>query len=363
MTGTQTAVDKRRQAEAALRRSEAKNQALLNVLPDLMLQVGRDGTLLDCQVGDLAPYWPPKQMLGKKVHEVLPTEVAQQTMIYAAQALETRQTQIYEHQLPSLSGFRDYEARMVACGEEEVLILVRDITNRKRAEKEAMRAERLTTLGLLAAALAHEINNPLQVLESHLELMLDFPLEPGESEKYLRILRYQVERLNALTRKVLNYARPRPAPRQPVSVTRTAMQVLGFVARQLQQSQIRVTTNFQSVPPVLAAPEQLEQVFLNLVINAIESMPAGGRLHIAIYPEDGQVVAAFTSSSPAIPPEVLPHIFEAFYTTRPDGSGLGLWISHNLLQQHDGSLTAENLPDGQGVVFTVKLPPAPSQGS
>ena len=350
----------RLRADAALQKSEALNQALLSAIPDLIIQMHRDGTLLACRVGDLAPYRPPSQMLGKKASEVLPAEVAQQAMQFVERALRTGETQVYEHQLMTLTGLRDYEARMVACGENEVLVIMRDITERKRAEKEAMRAERLAALGVLASALAHEINNPLQVLESHLDLMLDFPLEPGESEKYLQIMRYQVERLNAITRRVLNYARPRMIPRKEISLARLVVQVLGFAGKQLQQSGIRVTANFQIVSSVLAAPDQIEQVLLNLVINAIESMPSNGRLHVAVFPEGDQVAVSLSSGGPPIPPDILPHLFEAFYTTKADGTGLGLWISQSIVQQHNGTLTAENLEDGQGVVFKVRLPRAPS---
>lgn len=342
--------------EAALRRSEAKQHALLDAIPDLMLQVSRDGTLLACRVGELAPYRPPDELIGKTIDAILPPEVAPRVAAALARALETGRMQIFEYQLPGVGRVRDYEGRMVLCGEDEVLILVRDITERRWAESQMLQRERQTALGLLAASVAHEINNPLQIIKSHLDLLLDFALEPQEGEAYLRLMRRQVERMSEITRRVLNAANPAPAPRAWVSPVRVVQHVLAFAGKKLWQSGVRVQTSFAEVPPVWASENQLEQVVLNLVMNALEAMPARGQLEAAIYPDGGQAVIALASNSPAIPPDVLPHIFEPFFTTKPDGSGLGLWLSRNLVQQHGGTLIVENLPHGAGVAAFVRLP-------
>jgi two-component system NtrC family sensor kinase len=139
-------------------------------------------------------------------------------------------------------------------------------------------------------------------------------------------------------------------------VIESIQQVLTLVDKQLRQNNVQVTTNFQPVPHVLAAPCQLNQIFLNLVLNAIEAAPDQGHLHLAIYPEQDYVVTTFINYGLTIVSEVLPHIFEPFFTTKPEGSGLGLWLCHTLVQQHQGALTVENLEDGKGVVSAVKLP-------
>ena len=95
---------------------------------------------------------------------------------------------------------------------------------------------------------------------------------------------------------------------------------------------------------------------IDLVINAIEAIDNNGQLNIVIYPEKDEVVISFTNTGPSIPPEILPIIFEPFLSTKPEGSGLGLWVSHGFIQQHGGSLSVENLTDDQGVIFTIKLP-------
>jgi signal transduction histidine kinase len=174
-------------------------------------------------------------------------------------------------------------------------------------------------------------------------------------------MRQEITRLYDITRRILNFARPHPASRQRVLITEIIEEVLMLAGKQLQRDRIEVINDWRDVPPVLGSPDQLIQVFLNLVINAIEIVPPDGQLHIAIYPEgEHQVAISFTNNGPTIPPEVLPHIFEPFYTTKSEGSGLGLWVSHSLIQQHGGSLIAENLGSDQGVVFTINLPAAPT---
>ncbi len=355
-----TGTGKLRQVEAALRHSEAKHEALLIAIPDLILGIREDGTLVECQVGELMPYWPREQLLGRKVSEVVPAEVADRTLFHMGQALQTGKIQVFEYQLTALGRVRDFEARMAVSGPQEALLIIREITEKKWAEKETLQRERLAALGLLATTLAHEINNPLQIIKNHLDLLTDFPLQPTEQEKYLRIIRSQVERLNAVTQRALRFARPQPAPREPVALARLVRHVISFVGQKLRDQNIQVTLQLYPTPLVLAAPDQLEQVLLNLVINAIEAAPAeGGHIRFILTAAGEQVTLAVISHNPPIPAEALAHIFEAFYTTRPDGHGLGLWISRDIVEQHRGTLTIENQPDGRGVVVTLKLPRAP----
>ncbi|MBI1882283.1 MAG: PAS domain S-box protein [Chloroflexi bacterium] len=357
----QQEIVERRRVEEELRQSEARNRALLDAIPDVMFRVTREGQYLDYYGGkevDLGV--SPQQYIGKNLSDVLPTEIAKFILDYIHKVLDSGAIQVFEYRLPLLLSFQDFEIRLVASGPNEVLVLVRNITERKRMEEQAIQAERLAALGRLSAALTHEINNPLQSIQTHLDLMLDFVLEPGEDKKFLQIMRHEIGRLNDITRRILNFARPQPASRRKVLVTDILEEVLTLAGKQLQRYKIEVIRDWRDVPAVLAAPDQLMQVFLNLVINTIEVVPPNGRLHIAVYPEGDQVAISFTNNGPAIPPEILSHIFEPFFTTKADGSGLGLWVSHNLIQQHGGSLVVENLGSDQGVVFTINLPAAPS---
>lgn len=232
-----------------------------------------------------------------------------------------------------------------------------DITERKRMEQQIIQSERLAALGRLAAALAHEFNNPLQIMQSYLDLVLDFPLEPDEKERYLHIIGCQIEHLRDVSRNMLQFVGSKPVQQQLVSVAELIEQVLVLTSKELQKRDVQVRTEMQDARLVMAVPEQLVQVFLNLVINAIESTSGdSGLLEIALHFENDRIIVSFTNNGPVIPSAVLPHIFKPFYTTKLEGNGLGLWISHNLVRQHKGMLRVENVGGERGVRFTVTLP-------
>lgn len=345
------------QAEEELRQSEARNKALLDAIPDLVFQITRDGYYLNCKGSDSIDLNAVFGVeVSKKITELLPPGIADLMLSYIDKTLQTGQMQIFEYQLKLPYGIQDYETRMVVNGADDVIVIIQNITERKRAEQKAIHEERLAALGQLVAALAHEMNNPLQAVQSHLDLVLNYALDLQSSRLHLNIIRNQIDRLHAIIRPVLNLSRPKPTPRQPISVVELVKQVLILVNKNLELKQLQVSTDFENVAPVLAVAEQLTQVFLNLTLNAIEATPPNSRLQIAIFTENKAVMINFTNYGSPISLELMPHIFEPFYTTKSEGSGLGLWVSRNLIQQHEGILSVANLANDEGVVFSVQLP-------
>jgi PAS domain S-box-containing protein len=353
----QQEIAERIQIEEKLRQNETRNRALLDAIPDLMFRMTAEGIYLDFQASDDDDlYVPPEEFLGKNVKEVMPPGPADLIMQHIDRALASGVMQVYEYQLSLPQGIQDFEARLVPSGPNEVLAIVRNITARKQTEQQLIRAERLAALGHLTATLAHEISNPLQAIQSYVDLMLKHTLEEQEKAEALGAVHSQIGRLNDLTQRVLNFAHAKPSLREQVSATELVEQVLTLVKKRLELSNIQVTTDWREVPPILAAADQLTQIFLNLIINAIEAIDHNGQINIAIYPDGEKVAISFTNTGPTIPRKILSTIFEPFFSTKAEGSGLGLWVCHSLVQQHGGSLTVENLTDSQGVVFTVKLP-------
>jgi PAS domain S-box-containing protein len=234
-----------------------------------------------------------------------------------------------------------------------------DITERLRADEVLRRTERLAAMGRLAAALAHEINNPLQAIRSNLELVLDFDLALEERDQYLEVCSQEIERLTDIAQRVLSFARPNEDFRRPVSIADLTRQTLVLVGKQLQHTNVQVTTAFPAdLPRVWVAPDQIVQVLLNILINATEVMPRGGHVQVEARASQEMLLLTLSNDGPPIPPEHLGHIFDPFFSTKPDGTGLGLSISYSILQGHGGDIRVENLNGGRGVRFTITLPVA-----
>ena len=164
-----------------------------------------------------------------------------------------------------------------------------------------IQVEKMAALGRLAATLAHEINNPLQAMQSHLELAMDFPLPQEERVHYLGVVRQEIGRLSEITQRVLNFARPAIAQPRPVSIAELVSQTLALTSKQLQRSHVQVTTDIPESLQVLAVPDQLVQVFLNLVINAIEAVHDHGHIQINAHAEGPHGVVSFANDGPIIP--------------------------------------------------------------
>jgi PAS domain S-box-containing protein len=233
-----------------------------------------------------------------------------------------------------------------------------DITEQRRVEQYVLRTERLAAMGHMAAALAREIESPLQAVRSQVESALKSRRKVAEYQESLRFCFQEIERLAGIIERVLGLARSaRDVPRS-VSTADLVQQALALLDEPLQRAHLQVTTDFPAdLPPVVVVPDQIVQVLLNLIINAMEALPEeGGQMHVAANVDGEAAVLTLTNDGPPIPPEHVKHIFDPFFTTKPEGAGLGLYIGQSIVEQHGGRIAVQNLKKGQGVAFTVTLP-------
>ncbi len=361
-------VTKRREAEEAFRKSQQLLQKTFASLRDAAFIIDLDMRVLDCNPAATEIFgYKREEMLGKSIDLLHVDRAAMEEFNGHLRVALAEKGFLFlpEFQMRHKSGRVFVTEHSVVPLEDEQrrhigwVAVIRDITERKRMEQYMLRTERLAAMGRLAAALAHEINNPLQGIGNSLELVLDFPLGAEERQEYLVAVRREIERLMALTERVLDFARPPRIERRPTWIPSLIRRALDLAANQLQQRHIAVTLDLpEDLPPVLASADHLTQVFLNLIINAIEAMPGGGALDITARACEGQMELAFSDTGAGITPEAMAMIFEPFYTTKEDGTGLGLAISHSIVQQHGGAITARNTPGG-GATFIVSLPLAP----
>jgi PAS domain S-box-containing protein len=348
--------------EEALRTSEERYRTLVEMSPN-MIGVAVDGRVAFInQAGvDMLDATSAEALLGRPLLDFV--EPA------SHDAVEARIRQILSEgrTLPTVAEeWRTADGRNIdvvtaaapftGSNARAIQVVAYDVTARRRAEKALVQAEHLAALGQLAAALAHEINNPLQILRSHLELLTDFPATPEEQAEYLGVIRAEVDRLRDVARHVLEYARPSSDRVATATVEVSLQHVLALLRRPLQEAGIHVVADLEPTPPLPILPEHLTTVFLNLAVNALQAMrdTPGGQLRIVARCADGQVVVTFWNSGPAIPLHLLSRVFEPFVTTRSEGRGLGLWVSRELLHGV-GTLDVSNLENDQGVQFVVSL--------
>jgi PAS domain S-box-containing protein len=232
----------------------------------------------------------------------------------------------------------------------------RDITDRKAAEENSIRSERLAAIGKLTASLAHEINNPLQAMFASVELLTQFSLEPEEQKKYLHITYTELERLMKITRGILDFSRPGLGKMEQTSLKTVVGQALFLAENQMHTSGVTIITDFSpNLTLVSIIPDEIKQVCLNLIINALEHMPEGGTLNICAWEKAGRQCISFADTGSGISPSNLNRIFDPFFSTKEGGTGLGLAISQEIMQRHQGKIKAESTP-GRGAVFTIELP-------
>lgn len=235
----------------------------------------------------------------------------------------------------------------------------RDITERKLAESNLIRSERLAVVGRLTASLSHEINNPLQAIFSSIEILQEFSLPENERSQYLQIMRLEIERLMKINSEILGFSRSPEANFQPILLHTVIDHALFLASTQLRHAKISTEVKIPpSLPAVLASPDQMTQVFLNLIINAAEDMCQGGHLVISATENMRWLEIRFTDTGKGIHPEDLDLIFDPFFSTKTGGTGLGLSICQKIIQQHHGEIQVYSTP-GSGSTFTVHLPVLP----
>jgi PAS domain S-box-containing protein len=239
------------------------------------------------------------------------------------------------------------------------IYMVEDITERKRAQAALIQAEKLAIAGKLSASLAHEINNPLQSVIGCLGLAQETLAEGNDATEFLEVGLEELRRVARIVAQLRDMYRPsRPEERQLTEVNVLLKQVLTLSRKRCEEQGVdvvwRVVTD---LPYLFVVPDQVQQVFLNLVLNAVDAMPEGGRLQIqtAGTQRPGGVRISFTDSGVGIPADVLSHVFDPFYSTKPSGLGLGLFISKDIVEQHSGRIEVEDA-GGEGTMFTVWLP-------
>jgi len=244
-----------------------------------------------------------------------------------------------------------------------LVVLLRDVTEVSRLELQLRRADKLAALGTLAAGVAHEVKNPLHALSLNLHLLTQELEAPRPSREeiatYVGVLRAEIDRIHRIVENFLRFARPSIPEVKPLDLNALVERVLSVVAFEAADRGVTVATEFdprlESVP---GDEGQLAQVVLNLVINALQAMPAGGALTVGTRRQERWAELTVRDTGEGIPAELVPQIFDPYFTTRPAGVGLGLAIAHRIVEGHNGTIEVESRA-GEGTLMLVRLPLGP----
>jgi len=224
-----------------------------------------------------------------------------------------------------------------------------------------LQSEKLAAFGQLGAGIAHEVKNPLTSIQGFAELALRAPENAAQVREALEVIEGEAKRCADILGNLLRFARSDPGTRTRVDLDDVVRQALRIVAHQLSTRGVKLEATFGAPPPVLANAAQLQQVVLNLAINAQQAMPAGGALYVTTRrSSDGGAEVEVRDTGPGIPPDIRARIFEPFFSTKPtgQGTGLGLSVSHAIVHDHGGELTVESEP-GSGATFRARFVAAP----
>jgi PAS domain S-box-containing protein len=364
--GTLVDVTERREMEKVLRRQEAFQRELLESFPDLILVIDLDErySFVSSRVHDLLGYMPD-ELLKKKIEAgqdysaellaLVRNLIAGRQQFGTCECGARHRDGSWRTMRASASPLFDAESKVSG-----VIVSVRDITVEKKLEQQIIQSERLAAMGQMIGGFAHELNNPLTGILGMSELLQDS--EGAEvSRKQLEMLQQQARRAVEIVQNLMYFARP-PAPgKGPIDLGELVQRTLHLHAYSLRKSNITVDfLHESSIPSVTGDAHQLMQVFLNLILNSEQAMREArdsGTLRIRLEKREKSVAAIFQDDGPGIPPDILPNIFDPFYTTkRPGrGTGLGLSICKAIMREHNGNVEAASGPGG-GAVFTVMLP-------
>ena len=363
------------QAEEDARKAEAKNRALLAVIPDLMFRITRVGKLLDYMSpeNDLAVF--PDAHQGEEISSVVPAEIAGQILYHVGRALQSDKMQALELQVPSSlpnGGVRDYEALIMSSGEDEAICVMRDISESKRLEGRLLQAQKMEAVGRLAGGMAHDFNNLLTPIMSYAGLAAGTLSPQSKLHGYQQEIQMAAERASHLTRQLLSFPRHQSTEPEIINLNDLIINIDRMLRRLISEDIELITLLTPDLPRIRVNHGQMEQVLVNLAVNARDAMPDGGELIIKSenvvtgrdplmppqqVPAGQYVVLTVSDTGVGMLPEVQRRMFDPFFTTKSAGRGTGLGLStcHSIVSASGGYILTES-ELGRGSTFKIFLP-------
>jgi signal transduction histidine kinase len=389
------------EVEEELLVSEANIRIILKSIPDLICRLREDGTYLDLKGNEMELELSTGRFIGNNDRNFLPPPQTEDTLACIEKAIKTQEIQVMEYWLPTHDDHvQDIEARIAPYGKNEVLVILRNITEQVHMRKLLVQTEKMMTIGGLAAGMAHEINNPLGGIMQGAQIILQridpklkknrdaaeaLDLDLEKMKTYLQnrkviasldIIRESGNRAAKTVNNMLKFTRKGETDKSSLNINQLIENTIELASKDYDLKRnydfrnIILKKDFcHDLPEVTCAESEIQQVAFNLLKNASQAMTDNKQIkgvhqdykpeiNIQTRLEESHVVIKISDNGPGIPQETQSHLFEPFYTTKKTGSGtgLGLFVSYYILvNNHNGSITVES-SEGEGATFTIKLP-------
>lgn len=348
--------------EEQLKQQTSELELIFKALPDLCFLTEDDGTIIDYKAGSPTKFYVPAEaFMGKKFYEILPSSVAQQFQEAIRQLKEEGKNVIVEYPLTINGSIDFFEARCLPLLQDKIMIIVRDITERKKAEELLNKSDTLAAIGQLAAGVAHEVRNPLTVIKGFIQL---FQINKEDQEKYFDLMLSEIERIEAILQEFLSIAKTDEINTEKKNIYQIFKNVVSLINTKAIMTNIQVELFTDSKEIIIECSEnQLKQVFINILQNSIEAMLNGGEIsiHIKEIHKNGVVISVIDEGI-GIPEERIKRLGEPFYSTKEKGTGIGLMLSYKIIESHQGTISIMS-EVGVGTTVTIYLPKIQSKQS
>lgn len=347
-------------SQSRLNRIKAFRDTLISSLPVGLIVTDSRGLIILCnQFAEQIASVAEKDVVGLSPDNVLAPELARALTVRDTTTADSVQEEII---LPDSKGeTRTLQLHSMSVVDNEgapagVMLLIQDLSQVKSLEEELRRSERMAALGKMAAGVAHELRNPLSSIKGLAILLKSRFQEKSTDQETADILVQEVERLNRSISELLDYTRPQKLIKEDVHPEEIVRKAVSLIRMDAESMGVKIEIRVEGdVPVVQADQDKLNQVFLNLFLNSIQAMEHGGSLDIQVASEGGNVTFTVKDSGCGVNKEDLPRVFDPYFTTKPQGTGLGLAMSVKIIEEHGGTITFQSEPD-KGATVVVILP-------
>ncbi len=342
-----------------LKESQKKYKTLIESAPDMIITTDIEWKIETINKATIERLEKTeKEIIGEKLYEILKWDKLTTKKI-ENQLKKQGKTNI-EFQLNRNGNEYIINANITTIDIEynkEIIVIARDITKLKKLEQQLIYTEKLSSLGLLAAGIAHEINNPLAVAMGFTELLIENFDQDSEEYQDLKIIIKNINQCKKIVESFLNLSRKHNVL-EPININDIIEQVVNIIKKPLKKEGIETIVKLQeSIPIITGNRNEIQQILLNLIINAQDAMPYGGKLYIKTYTKNDKIIIEVKDTGIGIKQEYINKIFDPFFTTKPEskGTGLGLFITYNIVKKTGASINCYS-QENKGTTFTIKIP-------